>query len=125
MVRKVPRPNGHFQDSKRPRMQPKHKPPQSGAEKPRLSLVSKICREFARPFRPRRKAKGRSVPSGRPLLVASAPASLANFDPRDCTVEPQGLELLKNLVRESSKFDGPIIEIGTLLGITATHMALA
>ena len=49
----------------------------------------------------------------------------ADFDPQLCTVEPEGLELITDLVRQSSQFAGPIVEIGTLLGITATHMALA
>jgi predicted O-methyltransferase YrrM len=86
-------------------------------DKLRPSLISKVYREIARPFRPRYKPQHQSKP-------AEHAPSLASFDPRDCTVEPEGLELLNSLVRESAQFTGPIVEIGTLLGITATHMAL-
>src|SRR5262249_38784525 len=40
------------------------------------------------------------------------------------TVEPEGLAFLARLVQTSRKHPGPIIEIGTLFGFTATHMAL-
>jgi hypothetical protein len=88
------------------------------------SLVSalghKVLREALRPFRPkqRRAHEGESRPAP-PRHV------LADFEPQSCTVEPEGLELLIDLVRQSSQHGGPIIEIGTLLGITATRMALA
>jgi hypothetical protein len=40
------------------------------------------------------------------------------------TVEPDGLALLSQLVTLSQKHAGPIIEIGTLFGHTATYCAL-
>src|SRR6185295_18162290 len=40
------------------------------------------------------------------------------------TVEPDGLALLSRLVKQAQKYPGPIVEIGTLFGRTATHMAL-
>ena len=89
-----------------------------------LSPTEKMLRECARPFRqlahrvagaPRRSAGSSSH---------QAP-SLADFHPQDCTVEPEGVELIKALVQKSQEYSGPIIEVGTLLGITATHMALA
>jgi hypothetical protein len=86
---------------------------------PRLSMTQRIMREALRPFqrKPRRLGRASSPPP--------PPSSLARFDPQSCTVEADGLSLLIDLVKESSRYPGPIIEIGTLLGITATHMALA
>jgi predicted O-methyltransferase YrrM len=84
----------------------------------------KLLREAVRPLVRGRKAIRRDQ-SPRLLPAAESKASrLCAFDSQSCTVEPDGLELLKKLVRESTQYDGPIIEIGTLLGITATHMAL-
>src|SRR5438094_145093 len=74
------------------------------------SLVAKLRREITRPFR-----------GNRPTSTVT----LAAFNPRSCTVEPNGLALLKSLVQRSAQYPGPIIEIGTLLGVTTTHMALA
>lgn len=101
-------------------------PPQAAsslhaASQPSLSLWQKVCREAARPFRKRRS----KTKAGKGNPATSAPIGLASFDPQQCTVEPEGLELLRSLVRESAAYPGPIIEIGTLLGVTATHMALA
>ncbi|TWT85885.1 hypothetical protein Pla123a_06920 [Posidoniimonas polymericola] len=78
-----------------------------------LAPHQKIWRECVRPFR--------QISGGR----SSSGGSIHDFHPQDCTVEPAGVELITELVRESSQHAGPIIEIGTLLGITATHMALA
>ena len=50
--------------------------------------------------------------------------SLATFHPQQATVEPEAVPFIQRLVRESSKYPGPIIEIGTLLGVTTTNMAL-
>jgi hypothetical protein len=41
-----------------------------------------------------------------------------------CTVRDDELSLLEALVKESNQLAGPIIEIGTLLGVSTTHMAL-
>lgn len=79
-------------------------------------IASKLWREVTRPVR---RLSGRSA---EPTPVALL--GLQSFHPTDCTVEPEGVALLKELVRESSRYDGPIIEVGTLLGITATEMAL-
>lgn len=49
-----------------------------------------------------------------------------HFLPREYyTVTSVEIEFLNRLVIESGNFSGPIIEIGTLFGITATHIALA
>jgi predicted O-methyltransferase YrrM len=91
--------------------------------------LSKLRREVSRPFQQlargvKRVARPKHVPA--PVVVISPPpASIANFHPQDCTVEPEGVALLQELVRESKQFPGPIIEVGTLVGITATYMALA
>jgi len=44
--------------------------------------------------------------------------------PKMCTVQDDELPLLEALVKESNRLPGPIIEIGTLLGVSTTHMAL-
>src|SRR5947208_355430 len=95
---------------------------QTAAASPLASLGQKILREALRPFR--RKAQNPHAAAERPAETMRRHV-LADFDPQLCTVEPEGLELLIDLVRQSSQFAGPIVEIGTLLGITATHMALA
>jgi hypothetical protein len=59
-----------------------------------------------------------------PYLTGTG-ASVAGFHPQQATVEPEGIPLIQRLVRESRKHPGPIIEVGTLLGITTTNMALA
>ena len=102
---------------------------------PRRSLASILWREVARPFwrrlrRPRAIQNSREAPHRQPRVVQNSSESsrapgLTAFDPQSCTVEEEGLRLLVDLVRESGQFPGPIVEIGTLLGITATHMALA
>jgi len=74
------------------------------------SLVAKLHREITRPFRRR---------------AAANLTALQSFDPHSCTVEPEGLALLKSLVQRCTQYPGPIVEIGTLLGVTTTHMALA
>ena len=63
----------------------------------------------------------------RPRSLAEAtqdPAPLKPIVPRMCTVRDDELPLLKALVQESNRLPGPIIEIGTLLGVSTTHMAL-
>jgi hypothetical protein len=47
------------------------------------------------------------------------------MDPRLATMEAEAIPFLQELVRRSRQYQGPIIEIGTLLGVTTTHMALA
>jgi predicted O-methyltransferase YrrM len=86
------------------------------------TLGQKVLREISRPFR--RKQRIKQPPT---LAAPQPPASnfLAQFDPQSCTVEAEGLALLIELIKESSRYPGPIVEIGTLIGITATHMALA
>lgn len=83
--------------------------PKTHDSSPALTLSQKIWREFKRlrHKKPSRHANG-----------------LHAFDPRQCSVEPAGLELLRALVRESAAYAGPIVEVGTLLGVTATQMAL-
>jgi hypothetical protein len=84
-------------------------------------FAHKMWREVSRPVRRlSQRVTGRAV---RPPVNPNE--LLLKFHPQHATVEPEGIPFLQRLVRESRKFPGPIIEIGTLLGITATHMALA
>jgi hypothetical protein len=80
-------------------------------------LASRIWRETSRPFR--RHAQARQM-----RAKAAKKSNLLHFSPRSGTVEPEGLAFLARLVERSQQFPGPIIEIGTLFGSTATHMAL-
>jgi Methyltransferase domain len=63
-------------------------------------------------------------PAPPPYLTGSG-ADIAGFHPQQATVEPEGIDFVTRLVRESRQYSGPIIEIGTLLGVTTTNMALA
>lgn len=74
-------------------------------------VMRKVMREVARPFR---RLSGRRRP----------PAPITGFHPEQATVEAEAIPFLQRLVRESRQYPGPIIEIGTLLGVTTTNMAL-
>ena len=103
--------------------------------KPRPSILSKVMREAARPFR--RLVGSATVESLAPTTAsltspsATTPgltgsgAGFASFHPQQATVESEAIPLIQELVRRSRQYPGPIIEIGTLLGITTTNMALA
>ncbi|MEM8865598.1 MAG: hypothetical protein AAGF31_08660 [Planctomycetota bacterium] len=90
-----------------------------------LSPTEKVLRECVRPFRQlaNRIPRSGNVSLATPPAVAAS--TIADFHPHDCTVEPEGIELIKALVRKSQMYSGPIIEVGSLLGITTTEMALA
>jgi hypothetical protein len=81
-----------------------------------IGLLGRIWREAARPFRVQtwRKWAGTAPRQPRLLDLSLQPGS----------VEPEGLAFLAQLVTRSRQFPGPIIEIGTLFGRTAVHMAL-
>src|SRR5262245_19287707 len=79
------------------------------------SLLGRIWRETARPFRPQTWRKWGGPPPQPQLL---------DFPFTHGTVEPEGLALLTRLVKRSHEIPGPIVEIGTLFGRTATHMSL-
>ena len=91
-----------------------------------MPLGQKLWREVARPFsrlsrRPARHGGG-AHPEQPPAPKVS---DLRGFSPCQATVEEEAIPLLRRLVRASSRHGGPIIEIGTLLGITTTTIALA
>jgi hypothetical protein len=65
-----------------------------------------------------------AVETKRPYLTGTG-AAVEGFHPHQATVEPDGVPLVKRLVRQSCQYHGPIIEIGTLLGVTTTTMAIA
>jgi hypothetical protein len=90
---------------------PKPPPP------PRAGVLGVLWREASRPFRPRTWLKWRGIKTVRKDKGI-------NFPFFSGSVEPAGLEFLAELVRRSRNFPGPIIEIGTLFGRTATHIAL-
>lgn len=93
-----------------------------------LSPTQKLLREVGRPFRQISRRIGTATSKRVDVShapAAPAPRGIQGFHPHDCTVEPEGVELIKSLVEQSQAHPGPIIEIGTLLGVTATHMALS
>lgn len=70
----------------------------------------------------------RKQPTRRPQTTqgraAGPQTTKPTFDIISCAVEPSGLVLLTSLVVAASNQPGPIIEIGTLAGISTTHIAL-
>lgn len=94
----------------------------------KLSPAEKVWREVTRPFR-LRVVHGESSPSTAPAAdqpyLTGTGVGVQGFHPQQATVEPEGIPLIQKLVRESRKYPGPIIEVGTLVGITTTNMALA
>jgi hypothetical protein len=84
-------------------------------------IARKVWREIARPMR--QLAETVETPD-KPYLTGSG-ADIAGFHPQQATVEPEAIGFVQRLVRESRVYPGPIIEIGTLLGVTTTNMALA
>jgi predicted O-methyltransferase YrrM len=82
----------------------------------------RVCREVARPFRRRTWLKWTGQ---KQALFELDQSRLLSFEFASGTVEPAGLEFLTKLVQLSQQYPGPIVEIGTLFGRTATHMALA
>ena len=79
------------------------------------TLMQKVVREITRPIRRLVSKKEKNT----------APAQIASFHPQQATVEDEAIPFLQSLVRRSRQHPGPIIENGTLLGITTTKMALA
>jgi predicted O-methyltransferase YrrM len=59
------------------------------------------------------------------LLLNFLTGLVQRFDPRVATLWDDELALLKVLVSEIAKLPGPIVEIGTLIGVTTTEIALA
>jgi hypothetical protein len=104
-------------------------------------IARKVWREVSRPFRRRIKpvepkhvcqavklapvvAADVGPDPVNPYLTGSG-AGIAGFHPQQATIEAECIPLLQRLVRESHRHEGPIVEIGTLLGITTTNIALA
>jgi hypothetical protein len=85
------------------------------------TLAEKLCREVARPV-DQLVRRLRGDWQRKPRV---AKQWLRDFRVDCDTVEPAGVALLQQLVRESQQHTGPIVEIGTLVGITTTQMALA
>ena len=88
------------------------------------TVSAKIWRELARPIHQMSRRLTVKPRPESPYLTGSG-ASIAGFHPQQATVEAEGIPLIRKLVHESANFPGPIIEIGTLLGITTTTIALA
>jgi hypothetical protein len=86
-------------------------------------IARKVWHEIARPMR-RLAAEAEPETAQKPYLTGSA-ANVEGFHPQQATVEPEAVAFVQELVRKSRQFPGPIIEVGTLLGVTTTNMALA
>jgi len=98
-------------------------------------IARKVWREVSRPFRPRPQRLAAppeetllptepATEPAQPYLTGSG-VGVAGFHPQQATVEAEGIPFIQGLVRESRKYSGPIVEVGTLLGITTTNIALA
>jgi hypothetical protein len=95
---------------------------QATQQQPKPGVVGRIWREASRPFRPKTWRKWAGIkPTSK---QKPAEPKFLEFNFRHGTVEPDGLALLSRLVKQSQKHPGPIVEIGTLFGRTATHMSL-
>ncbi|HEX4416202.1 MAG TPA: class I SAM-dependent methyltransferase [Lacipirellulaceae bacterium] len=72
-------------------------------------------------------AKARRSPRNlwRELRYAVRRPIRGTFHPGIGSIEPEAVSLLNRMVVESRKYPGPIVEIGTLFGVTTTTMALA
>jgi hypothetical protein len=88
-------------------------------------LSQKLWREVSRPFRQAARATLGVEAPVEPPYITGAEANLQGFYPQKATVEAEALPMLQKLVRQSANHPGPIVEIGTLLGITTTTIALA
>jgi len=89
--------------------------------RPHRTTVGKLRAKLGRLLR---YDAGVNVVSAAPPEPAAEHNPLKPIVPRMCTVREDELPLLESLVRESNGFPGPIIEIGALLGVSTTHMAL-
>ena len=88
-------------------------------------IANKVWREVSRPVRQLSRRIHREPTAQAYAQQPVADYQQPEFDPKVATIEPEAIPFIQRLVRESRQFSGPIIEIGTLLGVTTTHMALA
>ena len=86
-----------------------------------MRIARKVWREFSRPMR---RLATHVYERRQPYLTGSG-ASVEGFHPHQATVEPEAVKFIQELVRQSRDYPGPIVEVGTLLGVTTTNMALA
>lgn len=92
--------------------------------RPVVPPESKVYREILRPFRQLAACVGSRERDDGTQAAAPEP-TVPPFDPRTATVEPEAIDFVRELTVASRRFAGPIIEIGTLLGVTTTTLALA
>lgn len=78
-----------------------------------VKRLASACYSFYRALRHPDRANG-----------ARGAFSAAAFRPEQASLTEDELPLLRELVEESNRLEGPIVEIGTLLGLTTTKMAL-
>ena len=90
-------------------------------------IARKVWREVARPMRRlTRPINSNEFADAAPTpYLTGSGVGVAGFHPQQATVEAEAIPFIQRLVRESNAFPGPIIEVGTLLGITTTNIALA
>jgi hypothetical protein len=95
-------------------------------------VARKVWREVSRPVRRRmsRPANGTQIvestpPPAAPVFLTGSGAGMPGFHPQQATVEPEAISFIQRLVQNSRQYSGPIIEIGTLLGVTTVNIALA
>jgi hypothetical protein len=96
-------------------------------------IARRVWREVSRPVRRFSRHAHARAPLAPPRVAAAPIPDRLKFvtspspgmDPGLATLETEAIPFLQSLVRRSRQHPGPIIEIGTLLGVATTHMALA
>jgi hypothetical protein len=117
-----------------------YEPGQSRGESPSAGAWNKLWRETSRLFRRQHWEKWTGTENRRDIRLLKQEIQLLQKEIQHLrvkpatdslespfeqgTVEPEGLAFLARLVKMSHEHPGPIIEVGTLFGRTATHMAL-
>jgi hypothetical protein len=89
-----------------------------------MSQLTRAVRTIFRGEPAGTKRNRRHQRASAPLAASTQPTAPLDFRFDLGTVELEGLAFLSRLVEQSRQYPGPIVEIGTLFGATATHMAL-
>jgi len=85
------------------------------------SMLAKVRAKFGRPWNVTADTQAPAVTTP---TVEDSPALLTPIILRTCTVCDDEISLLKLLEQESNQLPGPIVENGTLLGVSTTRIAM-
>jgi hypothetical protein len=87
-------------------------------------IAGKAWREAVRRFR-RTETDVAEPAAEQQIYLTGSGANVTGFHPHQATVEPEAIPFIQRLVHKSRAYRGPIVEVGTLLGVTTTNIALA